>query len=76
MYNGKTQDTFIFLYLVKPKTSLLIFQYKSIISKQGRIIVHRSGFNNENIKNKNKKIRNSKIKEFIFNSTKVKADIF
>ena len=41
--------------------------------QQGRI-VHRSGLNNENDKNKNS--LKSKIKDFKFNSTIVKADIF
>ena len=45
------------------------------IKKQGRI-VHRSGLNNENNKIKKKNSLKSKIKDFIFNSTMVKADIF
>ena len=42
--------------------------------KQGRI-VHRSGLNNENNRNENKNSSKSKMKDFIFNSTTVKADI-
>ena len=45
------------------------------LKQQGRI-VHRSGLNNENNKNKNKNSLKAKIKDFIFNSTMVKADIF
>ena len=41
--------------------------------EEGRII-QRSGLNNEN--NKNKNSLKSKMKDFIFNSTMVKADIF
>ena len=40
--------------------------------QQGRI-VHRSGLNNENNKNINKKYKKSKIKDFIFNSTNGKS---
>ena len=43
--------------------------------KQGRI-VHRSGLNNENYKNINKKYKKSKIKDFIFNSTNGKSWYF
>ena len=45
-----------------------------ILTKQGRI-VHKSGFNNKKIKIKNSLKSNMK-KDFIFNSTMVKADIF
>ena len=48
---------------------------KSFTAKQGRI-VHRSGLNNESNKNENKNSLKSKIKDFIFNSRMVKADIF
>ena len=47
----------------------------NFILEQGRI-VNRSGLNNENDKNENKNSLKSKMKDFIFNSTMVKADIF
>ena len=43
-------------------------------TKQGRI-VHRSCLNNENYENQNEKYKKTKIKDFIYNSTMVKADI-
>ena len=43
--------------------------------KQGRI-VHWSGLNNKNNINKDKNSLKSKMKDFIFKSTTVKADIF
>ena len=45
------------------------------LKEQGRI-VHRSGLNKENIKNEKKNIFKSKMKDFVFNSTRVKTDIF
>ena len=50
-------------------------QISRVSYKQGRN-VHRSGLNNENNKIKIKNSLKSKIKDFIFNSTMVKADIF
>jgi len=52
-----------------------ITKSRGILTKQGRI-VHRSGLNNENDKNDNKNSLKSKMKDFIFISTMVKADIF
>ena len=45
------------------------------IHKQGRIL-HRSDLNNENMKKMKLKIQKIEIKDFIFNITMVKADIF
>ena len=55
----------------------LIQCYENKLSyvKQGRI-VNKSGLNNENNKNLDKNILKSKIKDFMFYSTRVKADVF
>ena len=53
-------------YVLKEPTNL---------NKQGRI-VYRSGLNNENNKNQDKNSLKSKMKDFIFNSTMVKAYTF
>ena len=54
--------------------SLILYNYL-LPNKQGQI-VHRSGLNNENIQSKDRKYLEIKIKDFIFNSIMVKADIF
>ena len=43
--------------------------------EQGRIF-HRSGLNNKNNKNENKKYLKIEIKDFIFDSTREKVEIF
>ena len=48
---------------------------KLFTAKHGRI-VHSSVFNNENNKNEKQNSLKSKMKDVIFNSTIVKADIF
>ena len=52
------------------------FSFGEPYTKTKGRIVHRSGLNNENNKIKIKNSFKSKMKDFIFNSTMVKADIF
>ena len=64
---------------VKKQLRTLQNDHSKVASKipiQQERIIHRSGLNNENNKIKIKNSLKSKIKDFIFNSTMVKADIF